>query len=110
MIVHFPRRDCPLQVYHVHRSSTTVCATSEPQIRHSDDANSAILTVRLLEARARTGTAELLGLAATVVGDEQGAVVRHQGGLELVLGELVDVLLVVRDDGLGDGLSDGVDL
>ena len=30
--------------------------------------------------------------------------------LELVLGVLIDVLLVVGDDGLGDGLTDGVDL
>ena len=68
------------------------------------------LTVRLLEARAGTGTTELLGLGAAVVGDEQGAVVLDEGLLELVLGVLVDVLLVVGDDRLGDGLTDGVDL
>ena len=68
------------------------------------------LSVRLLEARAGTFTAELLGLAATVVGDEQGAVELDEGLLEQVLGVLVDVLLVVGDEGLGDGLTDGVDL
>lgn len=68
------------------------------------------LTVRLLEARAGTGTTELLGLGTAVVGDQQGAVVLDEGLLELVLGVLVDVLLVVGDDRLGDGLTDGVDL
>ena len=68
------------------------------------------LTVRLLEPGAGATTTELLGLAATVVGDEEGAVVLGQGGLEGVLAVLVDVLLVVGDQGLGDGLADGVDL
>jgi hypothetical protein len=68
------------------------------------------LTVRLLVPRARTGTAELLGLAPSVVGDEQCAVVLHEGLLELVLGVLVDEFLVVGDDGFGNGLTNGVDL
>lgn len=68
------------------------------------------LTVGLLEPGARTLSAELLGLAPPVVGDEECAVVLDEGLLELVLGVLVDVLLVVGDDGLGDGLADGVDL
>jgi hypothetical protein len=68
------------------------------------------LTVRLLVPGASTGTAELLRLAPPVVGDEKCAVVLDEGLLELVLGVLVDVLLVVGDDGLGDGLTDGVDL
>jgi hypothetical protein len=68
------------------------------------------LTVGLLEARAGTVTTELLGLAPPVVGDEECAVVLDEGLLELVLGVLVDELLVVGDDGLGDGLADGVDL
>lgn len=68
------------------------------------------LTVRLLVPGARTWTAELLGLAPPVVGNEQCAVVLDQGLLELVLRVLVDVLLVVGDDGFGDGLADGVDL
>lgn len=68
------------------------------------------LTVRLLEPRPGTGTAELLGLAPAVVGDEEGAVELDEGLLEEVLGVLVDVLLVVGDQGLGDGLADGVDL
>lgn len=68
------------------------------------------LTVRLLVPRARTLTAELLGLAPSVVGDEQCAVVLHEGLLELVLGVLVDEFLVVGDNGFGNGLTDGVDL
>lgn len=57
-----------------------------------------------------TATTELLGLRAAVVGDKQGAVVLDESLLELVLGVLVNVLLVVGDDRLGDGLADGVDL
>lgn len=68
------------------------------------------LTVRLLVPRAGAGTAELLGLAPPVVGDEEGAVVLDERLLELVLGVLVDELLVVGDDGFGDSLADGVDL
>lgn len=68
------------------------------------------LTVGLLEARAGTLTTELLGLAAAVVGDEEGTVELDEGLLEQVLGVLVDELLVVGDEGLGNGLTDGVDL
>lgn len=68
------------------------------------------LTVGLLEPRTSTGTAELLGLTSSVVGDEEGAVELDERLLEHVLGVLVDELLVVGDQGLGDGLADGVDL
>ena len=68
------------------------------------------LTVGFLVSRTRTWTTELLGLAPPIVGNKQGTVVLDQGLLQLVLGVLVDVLLVVGDDGLGDGLTDGVDL
>lgn len=68
------------------------------------------LTVRLLVARASGGPAELLGLAATRVGHEKVAVVRHEKVLDLTLGGLVDVLLVKRHDGLRDSLADCVDL
>lgn len=72
--------------------------------------HSHLLTVGLLEARAGTLTTELLGLASSVVGDEEGSVELDESLLEEVLGVLVDELLVVGDEGLGDGLSDGVDL
>lgn len=68
------------------------------------------LTVRLLVPRTRTWTAKLLWLAPSVVGNEECAVVLDEGLLELVLAVLIDVLLVVGDNGLGDGLTDGVDL
>jgi hypothetical protein len=57
-----------------------------------------------------TSTTELLGLAATGIGDEKGTVVLEEDLLELVLGGLIDVLLVVGNDGLGKSLTDGVDL
>lgn len=71
---------------------------------------SARLTVGLLVPCTRTGTAELLGLTPPVVGNEQCAVVLYERLLQLVLGVLVDVFLVVGDDGLGNRLTDGIDL
>lgn len=60
----------------------------------------------------RTGalSTELLRLAATRVRDKKGPVVGKQLVLEYLLGRLVDELLVVSDDALGDSLADGVDL
>lgn len=87
--------------------------TQPPSIHHHPvhpSQQASHLSVGLLEAGAGTLSAELLGLVATVVGDEQGAVELDEGLLEQVLGVLVDVLLVVGDEGLGDGLTDGVDL
>lgn len=68
------------------------------------------LTVGLLVAGAGTATTELLGLGTAVVGNQECAVVLSKSLLQLVLGVLIDVLLVVGDNGLGDGLTDGVDL
>ena len=68
------------------------------------------LTVRLLESGTGARTTELLGLAAAVVGNEQCTVVLAEGLLEQVLAVLVDELLVVGDQGLGDRLTNGVDL
>jgi hypothetical protein len=45
--------------------------------------------------------AELLGLAAPGVGDEEGAVVAGEGVPDLLLGGLVDVLLEVGHERLG---------
>ena len=45
-----------------------------------------------------------------LTGDEEGAVVRDELVLDLLLRGLVDVLLVVGDDGLADRLADGVNL
>ena len=68
------------------------------------------LTVGLLEPGAGTGTTELLGLATAVIGHQEGAVEGGEGRLEHVLAVLVDVLLVVGDQGLGDGLAHRVHL
>jgi hypothetical protein len=68
------------------------------------------LTVRLLEAGTGTGTTELLGLAAAVVGNEEGSVELDESLLQEVLGVLIDELLVVGDESLGNGLSDSVNL
>lgn len=76
-------------------------------IRHAIPSCADALTVGLLESGTGTWTAELLGLATTVVGDEEGTVELGQGLLKQVLGVLIDELLVVGDQGLGDGLSDG---
>jgi hypothetical protein len=65
---------------------------------------------RTLVPRTRTGTTELLGLAPTVVRNEQGAVVLDEQLLDVVLGVLIDELLEVGDDGLGDSLTDRVHL
>lgn len=90
--------------HHNHNSSS---GGAGPK-RHSQ--TSSALTVRLLEPGTGTLTTELLGLAAAVVGDEEGTVELGEGLLEQVLGVLIDELLVVGDQGLGDCLSDGVDL
>ncbi len=68
------------------------------------------LTIRLLESRSRTDTTKLLRFTPSVVGNEEGSVVLHECLLQLVLGELIHIFLVVCDDRLGNGLSDGVDL
>ena len=62
------------------------------------------LTVGLLAASAGAGTTELLRLAPAGVGHQQGAVVGHKNVLDLALGRLVNVLLVISHDGLGDRL------
>ena len=55
-------------------------------------------------------TSELLWLATSVIRDQQRTVVCDELLLYGVLGVLIDELLVVCDDGLADGLTDGVDL
>lgn len=52
----------------------------------------------------------LLGLAAARVSDKEGTVVLDEGFLDLLLGSFVNVLLVEGDDGLGESLTEGIDL
>jgi len=68
------------------------------------------LTVRLLESCTCTASTELLGLRATRVGNKEGAIIVHEDLLDLTLGCLVDIFLVPGNQGLCDGLTDGVDL
>jgi hypothetical protein len=98
-----PFSHCPLYPPLQHCSDSTLLCPIPTDILNR-------LTVRLLETRASTLTTELLGLAAAVVGNEEGSVELDESLLEEVLGVLIDELLVVGDQGLGDGLSDGVDL
>jgi len=57
-----------------------------------------------------SGTSKLLRLASSVIRDQQRSVILNQRLLQGVLGVLIDELLVVCDDRLGDSLTDGVDL
>lgn len=68
------------------------------------------LTVRLLPSCTGTATAKLLGLHTTGVGDQEGTVVGDEQLTELQGGGGVVLLGVVGDQGLGDGLAQGVDL
>lgn len=68
------------------------------------------LTVRLLESGSGTTTTKLLWLHSSGVSNQQGLVVRGEDLLELVLRSLVDVFLVVSNQTLSNGLSDGVNL
>lgn len=68
------------------------------------------LTVRFLVSGSGTWTTEFLGFASSVIGNQQCSVVLYKRTLQLVLAELIDVLLVVGDNGLGDSLTDSVDL
>jgi hypothetical protein len=98
-----PFSHCPLYPPLQHCSDSTLLCPIPTNILNR-------LTVRLLEAGTGTGTTKLLGLAAAVVGNEEGSVELDKSLLEKVLGVLIDELLVVGDQGLGDSLSDGIDL
>ena len=67
-------------------------------------------TVRFLEPSASTATTELLGLAAAGIGNEESTIVPDENVFDFLLRLLIDVLLVVSDQGLGDALTDGVNL
>merc|ERR1719420_1904705 len=69
-----------------------------------------ILTVRLLVSGSGSGTSKLLGLIPSGISDQQGTVELDEDVLDLLLALLVDVLLVVGDQRLGESLPDGVDL
>ena len=68
------------------------------------------LTVRLLVSGSGSGTSKLLGLVSSGISDQQRAVELDEDVLDLLLALLVNVLLVVRHQRLGERLPDGVDL
>lgn len=68
------------------------------------------LTVRLLESGSGTTTTELLGFHSSLVGNQEGLVEFGVDLLQFVLRSFVNVLLVVSNQALGNGLTDGVDL
>jgi len=68
------------------------------------------LTVRLLVTSTSAWTSELFGLTATRISDKKSTVIRDEDVLDLLLGSLINKLLVVGDDGLADGLTDGIEL
>jgi hypothetical protein len=57
-----------------------------------------------------TGTTELLGLAATGIGNKESTVELNKNFLDLLLGSLIDKLLVEGNDSLGESLTDSIDL
>lgn len=65
------------------------------------------LTVGLLETGTGTWTAELLGLTATVVGNEEGTVERGEGLLQQVLGVLIDEPRIRESVAASRGISLG---
>merc|ERR550519_3328918 len=69
-----------------------------------------LLTVGLLVSGARPRASKLLGFVPPGVGDQQRPVELHKDILDLLLGLLVNILLVVSDQGLGQRLSDSIHL
>lgn len=66
--------------------------------------------VPLLPASTSTMTTKLLRLRSPGISDQQSTVIRNQLLLELQCAVSVDVLGVVCDNRLGNGLADGVNL
>merc|ERR1719367_1576047 len=70
----------------------------------------ALLTVGFLVSGSGSRSSKLLGLVPPRVGNQQGPVELDKDILDFLLALLVDVFLVVGDQGLGQRLSDGVHL
>merc|ERR1719438_456685 len=68
------------------------------------------LTVGLLVSGTSAGAAKFLGLVPPGVSNQQGPVKLHKDVLDLLLGLLINVLLVVCNQGLGQRLPDGIHL
>ena len=68
------------------------------------------LSIGFLETGTSTASSKLLGFASARISNQERSVVGEEDSLDFCLGGLIDVLLVVSNDGLGDGLTDGIDL
>ena len=68
------------------------------------------LTVGLLVSGTGSGTAKLFGLALSWIGNKQGSVVLDQDVLNGLLTLLIDMLLVVCNEGLSKSLTDCINL
>jgi len=99
-----------LKFYNQQISQPIHCKCSRNHSPRPDPQYIPHLTVRLLVSGSGTGTSKLLRLASSVISDQQRSVVLDKGLLQRVLAVLIDVLLIVCNDRLGDGLADGVDL
>merc|ERR550525_55192 len=69
-----------------------------------------ILTVRLLVSCSGSWTSKLLGLVSSWISDQQGTIKLDKDVLDLLLALLVNKLLIVGHQRLGQCLSDGIDL
>merc|ERR1712038_1908166 len=87
-----------------------ICERCKHKFNKSEENKRRRLTVGLLEPGAGSWTAELLGLASPGVSYQQATVVLNKGILDSLLALLVNILLIVSDEGLRQSLSDGVDL
>lgn len=67
-------------------------------------------SVRFLVSGSGTGSSVFLGLTSSGISDQQRAVILEEKLLDLSLLGLVDVLLVIGNNSLREGLPDGVDL
>lgn len=68
------------------------------------------LTVRLLVASTGSWSSELLRLTTSRVSDEERLVVGSEDILQFSLALLIDVLVIVGNQSLGEGLTNSVDL
>jgi hypothetical protein len=67
-------------------------------------------SIRFLVSRSGSRSSVLFRFASSGVGNKQGSVVLEKKLFDLSFLGFVDEFLIVCDDSLADGLSDGVDL
>lgn len=72
--------------------------------------NGQVSSIGLLVSGSGTGSSILLGLTASGISHQERSVILQKQFLDLSLLSLVDVFLVVGNNTLREGLSDGIDL